>query len=261
MGDAVNLAIDDEIATVTLDRPEQRNPLTEDLRSGIEACLDDVPDEVRCLVFEGAGPAFSAGGDIDAMYERLENDEPPERRVRDLEPINRTIARVARFPAPTVARVDGATVGAGLALMLACDIQLASNRSKFGVVFSKVGLSLDAGTSYLLTRTVGANVAKELAYTGDIFGAERALDIGLVNAVYDANEFDQRADEFVDRIASGPTVAHRHTKELIDGAATSTLEEAMRDERVAGGVVYATEDHREGVEAFREDREPEFMGR
>lgn len=261
MGDAVSLTLESGTATITLDRPDQRNPLTSEIRAGIDDALDDLPDDVRCVVFEGAGPAFSAGGDIDAMADRIEAEEPPESRVRDLEPINDTVARVARFPAPTVAKVDGATVGAGIALMLACDIQLASARSKFGVVFSHVGLAVDAGTSYFLTKAVGPNVAKELAYTGDVFGAERAADIGLVNHVYDTDDFEEQADDLIERVASGPTVAHKHTKRLVDEAATSTLEEAMRNEMVAGGVVYATADHREGVEAFRNDRDADFEGR
>lgn len=260
MGEAVLLGIEDGVATVTLNQPDRRNPFSAEIKTGIKDALEEVGDDARCLVFEGAGPAFSAGGDIDAMRERFDSDMSPESRVRELGPIHNMMVRIAKYPAPTIAKVDGACVGAGVALMLACDVQLASDRSRFGIVFRHVGLSIDAGTSYFLPRVVGTNVAKELAFTGDIFDADRARDLGLVNHVYPESTFDDRADEFIERIADGPTVALRYTKELIDDGMTKGLEAAMHDEAVAGGIVYATADHREGVEAFLEDRDPEFGG-
>lgn len=261
MGDAVLLDLANGIATITLNQPDRRNPFSESIKAGIKDALDEIDGDARCLVFEGAGPAFSAGGDIDAMRERFAADVSPNDRVKELGPIHNMMVRIADYPAPTVAKVDGACVGAGVALMLACDVQLASDRSKFGIVFRHVGLSIDAGTSYFLPRVVGTNVAKELAFTGEIFGADRAGDLDLVNHVYPADEFDDRADELIAEIATGPTVALQYSKTLIDSGITKGLEEAMRDEAVAGGIVYATDDHREGVEAFVEDRDPSFTGR
>lgn len=260
MDDAVLLDTTDGIATITLNQPDRRNPFSEEIKTGITDALDTIDSDARCLVFEGAGPAFSAGGDIDAMRERFESDVTPNDRVQELGPIHSMIVRIADYPAPTVAKVDGACVGAGVALMLACDVQLASDRSKFGIVFRHVGLSIDAGTSYFLPRVVGTNVAKELAFTGEIFGTDRAAEIGLVNHVYPEAEFEERTAELIHAIANGPTVALQYSKQLIDEGGTKGLEEAMRDEAVAGGIVYATDDHHEGVEAFLEDRDPEFVG-
>ncbi len=168
---------------------------------------------------------------------------------------------VYRFPVPTVAKIDGPAVGAGAGLALACDLQLASETAKIGFVFRGVGLSCDAGTSYLLPRLVGANTAKELVLTGEILGADDALELGLFNHVYPADEFDDRVAELVEEIASGPTVALRHATRLIDSAAGKGFEAALKDEAAAQGIALGSRDHEEGVRAFLEGREPSFEGR
>jgi enoyl-CoA hydratase/carnithine racemase len=260
--EAVLLDIDDEIATITLDKPEIRNALDNEIAAEIVETLDELEDEsIRCIVFEGAGNAFSAGGDIEAMVEAMQGDISTDRMVRELErTTNAAMTRVLNANVPTVAKVDGAAVGAGANLALACDIQLASEHAKMGFVFRQVGLALDSGTSYLLPRVVGTNVAKELVYTGEIVDADRALELGLVNHVYE-DDYEQRAQELIDRIATGPTVALRHSKRLIDAGLDKSFEQAMRDEVTAQGIVFDTHDHEEGVEAFFEDRDPEFEGR
>lgn len=261
--DAVRLEIDGGVATITLNRPDQRNALSREVGDGIRDALDAIEaSTARCVVFEGAGGAFSAGGDIEAMLEGIQNDAPLDERVRELErSTSETMARVAEFPLPTVALIDGPAVGAGANLAIACDVQLATENAAVGFVFRDVGLSIDAGTSYLLPRIVGENVAKELVFSGEVVGAERAEDLGLVNHVYPTDEFENRAGELIERIATGPTVALRHSKRLLGEGLEKSLGTAMTDEAVAQGVVFATDDHAEGVEAFLEGREPEFEGR
>jgi enoyl-CoA hydratase/carnithine racemase len=261
--DPVLLDIEDDVATITLNKPEIRNALDREIATGIVDALDDLEDEsIRCIVFEGEGNAFSAGGDIQAMVEAIQGDVPTDRMVRELErTTNAAMARVLHAQAPTVAKVDGAAVGAGANLALACDVQLASEHAKMGFVFREVGLSVDAGTSYLLPRVVGTNVAKELIYTGEIVDADRAAELGLVNHVYDESEYEQRCGERIERIATGPTVALRHSKRLVDSGLDKSFEQALRDEVTAQGNVFDTQDHEEGVEAFFENRDPEFEGR
>lgn len=260
MADDVLLDTTDDTATITLNHPEKRNALTAPIKRGIHDALDDIDDTARCLVIDGAGDAFCAGGDIDAMHHRFEHDVPPDARVRDLGPTDNVVYRIATYSAPTIAKIDGPVVGAGISLALATDIQLASDRSQFGIVFRNVGLSVDAGASYFLPRVTGTNVAKELAYTGEIFDADRALDLGIVNHVYPTDEFDARADDLIETIATGPTIALKYSKRLIDDGMTKTLEEALADEAMAGGIVYTTDDHREGVDAFFDGRPPAFDG-
>ncbi|KOX93666.1 enoyl-CoA hydratase [Haloarcula rubripromontorii] len=264
MSESVLLSIDDGIATLTLNEPETRNALTQPVYDALERHLDTIEtaSDVRCVVIEGTGKSFSAGGDIEGMSERLTNDDPTDDAVSELARRTRdTIARVVALPVPTVAKVDGSAVGAGANLAIACDIQLASESASIGFVFRQVGLSVDAGTSYLLPRIVGTNVAKELVFTGEILDAERATELGLFNHVYDAEAFESEVEATVSRIANGPTVALRHSKRLLQDGLEKSFGRAQRDEATAQGIVFETADHEEGVEAFLTDRRPEFVGR
>lgn len=263
MSEPATLTVDEGIARITLDRPEQRNPLSEGMTTAIRDHLETVRQrsDVRVVVFEGAGTAFCAGGDIDWMTDTIENDVPLHRRSTELQSTtHRTIADVYTLPVPTIAAIDGPAVGAGAALAIACDLQIMSERSVMGFVFRNVGLAVDSGTSYLLARVVGTNTAKELVMTGEIFGAERAASLGLVNRVVPDEEFDARKTTFVDEVASGPTVAITESFRLIDEAFEKSFEQALQDEATAQGVVFGTDDHREGVDAFTAGREPEFEG-
>ena len=261
--DSVLLDVEDGVATVTLNEPDRRNAFSAAVQSGIREALEEVEgrEDARVVVFEGAGEAFSAGGDIEKMQAWLEDDTSPAERAREIEDGMSLMKRVDDFPLYTVAKIDGPAVGAGAVLSLACDIQVASDRSVIGFVFRNVGLAVDNGASYFLPQVVGDNVAKELAATGELVGAERAEELGLLNHVYPAAEFENGADALVEEIATGPTVALRHTKRLIDRGHDADLEDALADEAIAQAAVMETDDHREGVEAFLEKREPEFEGR
>lgn len=263
LGDAVLLEREDHVARITLNQPDRKNALSSAISDGLIEALDELEgSDARAIVIQGAGGAFCAGGDVERMVEGIEDDVPADERARALErSTTELFGRLVRFTIPTVAAIDGPAVGAGANLALACDVQLASDRAVFGFVFRQVGLSLDAGTSYLLPRVVGENVAKELALTGDIFGADRAEDIGLVNHVYPEDEFDEEVDAFLERIVSGPPIALRHANRLIGEGLEKSFEQALADEAYAQGIVFDTDDHEEGVRAFLEDRDPEFEGR
>jgi len=259
---AVLLDRDDGVARIRLNRPERRNALSETITSGIIDGLREVEgSDARCLVVEAAGTAFSAGGDIDAMIERHERAAPaPEAVERVVQQIGRAIQRLVECPLPTVAKVDGAAFGAGANLAIACDIQLLSEDAELGFGFRQVGLAVDSGTSYLLPRLVGDNVAKELVFTGELVSAERAAELGLANHVYSEATFEEQAESFVEQIASGPTVALRTSKRLLRHGRTASLSEAIEHEAVAQGTVFDSADHAEGVSAFRESRDAEFEG-
>jgi enoyl-CoA hydratase/carnithine racemase len=264
MSDAVLLEVEDGVATLTLDEPERLNPLTGDLADALEAHLDEVEsrDDVRCVVVQGAGDAFSAGGDIETMQERIDSDRSLDESAKEVERgLSGAIIKLVECSYPTVAKVDGPAVGAGANMAIACDVVLASESAVIGFVFRQVGLSIDAGTSYLLPRIVGTNVAKELVYTGEIVPAERAGDLGLFNHVYADDQFESEVENMVETIASGPTVAFRHAGRLVQDGPEKPLERCLVDEATAQGVVFDTHDHAEGVSAFLEDRDPEFEGR
>ena len=260
--DPVLVSIEDGVATVTLNRPDIRNAMTRELSKQFIDTLDDLEgSDVRVLVVEGAGSAFCAGGDVNAMVERMTGDMPLAEAVRLIrQRTSRAVERLHDFYLPTVSKIDGVAFGAGANLALAADVQLASADARLSFGFRNVGLAIDSGTSYLLPRRVGENVAKELVFTGEQIGAERALNLGLFNHVYATDEFDKRADEFVQTVADGPTVALRTSKRLIDEGLESSFSQAIANEATAQAAVFETSDHEEGVTAFTEKRDPVFEG-
>ncbi|WP_436910510.1 enoyl-CoA hydratase/isomerase family protein [Halosimplex marinum] len=275
----VTLDVSDGVATVTLDHPEMRNALTSGVANDLIDAMAAVPDEARCVVLAGNGPTFCAGGDIDAMVDGLDSEarsaseqssgpsgprdgETPahERVERIVEETAGAVRAVATCDLPTVAKIHGPAYGAGGALAVACDVLLASESAKISFGFRQVGLNADSGASYLLPRVVGENVAKELLFTGELIDADRAEEVGLFNHVYDDEAFDERVAGTVERIASGPTVALKQSKRLVEQGTTSSLDEAIENEAAAQIVSASTDDHEEGVRAFVESREPAFEG-
>ncbi|MFB6173468.1 MAG: enoyl-CoA hydratase/isomerase family protein [Halobacteriales archaeon] len=259
--DHVTLDVTDGVARVTLDHPDMRNALTSAVATDLIAAMDEVPDDARCVVVGGNGPTFCAGGDVDAMVEGLDGEEPAYDRVqRIVEETAGAVRAVATCDLPTVAKIHGPAYGAGGALAVACDVLLASESASISFGFRQVGLNADSGASYFLPRLVGEHVAKELLFTGELIDAERAAEVGLFNHVYPDEEFDQRVAAMVERIASGPTVALEQSKRLVEQGLASSLNEAIENEAAAQIVSASTDDHEEGVRAFTDGREPEFEG-
>lgn len=262
--DAVLLDVEDGVATLTLNRPDQRNALGFEVSTGIIDAVDELEDDpdVRALVVTGAGGSFCAGGDVNAMVQRMAGEVPLHEAVRHVQQeTSRAIRRVREFHRPTVAKVDGVAFGAGANLAIACDCQLASEDAKISFGFRQVGLAVDSGTSYLLPRLVGENTAKELVFTGELVDADDAAELGIFNHVYDADEFAAEAEAFVEEIASGPSVALTASKQVLNQGLEVSFSQAVDNEATAQAAVFETEDHREGAEAFMEGREPEFEGK
>lgn len=257
----VLVEIVDSIGRITLNAPGSRNALSESVRKGLIEAVDTVVEsDARCLVLAGAGHAFCAGGDIEAMRERLDDQPAGEDIATDLREIHEAVRRVATCRLPTVALVDGPAIGGGASLALACDIQLASDDAVFSFGFRKVGLSVDTGSSHMLPRAIGMNVAKELVLTGETVSADRAAELGLVNHVYASEEFEDQTAEMIEEIADGPTVALAESMALLESGPTLSLRRAMAAEVRAQRTTYRTADYAEGVEAFFADRRPEFSG-
>ncbi|WP_436929561.1 enoyl-CoA hydratase/isomerase family protein [Halosimplex halobium] len=259
--DHVTLDVSDGVATVTLDHPEMRNALTSGVATDLIDAMDAIPEEARCVVLAGNGSTFCAGGDIDAMVDGLDSEVPAHERVERI--VGETagaVRAVATCDLPTVAKIHGPAYGAGGALAIACDVLLASDSASISFGFRQVGLNADSGASHLLPRIVGENVAKELLFTGELIDADRAEEVGLFNHVYDDEELDERVAGMVERIASGPTVALKQSKRLVEQGQTGSLDEAIENEAAAQIVSASTDDHEEGVRAFVASREPEFEG-
>ncbi|ACV48648.1 MULTISPECIES: enoyl-CoA hydratase/isomerase family protein [Halomicrobium] len=261
-GDQVRVEIADEVATITLNRPEARNALSAEAADELAAAIETAEDSAaRCVVLQSEGAAFCAGGDVNAMLESIDRDVPPAERVEVVVgAVNRAIKRVYDCRLPTVAKIDGPAFGAGAGLAIACDLQLASPAAKISFGFRRVGLAVDSGVSYLLPRLVGLNTAKELIFTGELVDADRARDLGLVTRVFEASSFDEGVENIVETIATGPTVALAASKRLVNHQPDS-FDAATAREANAQGVAFSTADHEEGARAFVESREPEFDGR
>jgi 2-(1,2-epoxy-1,2-dihydrophenyl)acetyl-CoA isomerase len=260
----IDLDVTDGIATITLDRPETMNALSAAINRGIAEALERIDDreDTRCVVITGRGDAFCAGGDVAAMADRDDAASRGHERAAEITDGASSVALgLHEFDLPTIARVDGYCFGAGLGVALANDVVLASDEALFSLAFRNVGLTLDYGTSYFVTEALGPYKAKEIALTGERFSGERAAEMGLVNHAYPAEEFDERADEFVRHVADGPTVALEYSLRNIDRAPRRTLEEAIEAEAESQTLAGGTRDHEEGVAAFQEGRDPDFEGR
>jgi len=254
---------DGAVARIELDRPESYNALNDDLIEDLEVALRRVErdDAVRVVVVSGAGDAFCAGGDVNRMQERRENDTATADRRREIRfEHNDTVRRLFELDKPTVARVQGPAMGAGADLALACDIVIAAEDATFGWVFRKVGMSVDFAGSYLLPNMVGLRRAKELVLGGQTLSGEEASSEGLITRAVPEADIDDAVAEWIEDLAEAPTEALVLAKQTIHRGATSTFAEAIEKESLVQSVLYNTRDHEEATAAFVEDRDPEFVG-
>ncbi len=250
-----------DVGLITLNRPDKMNAinraLIEDLDDAIHASESD---GARALVLTGAGRGFCAGADLTAKPG--EGHTPGnETLYKKGMPLGYPSLLLRRFPRPTIAAVNGAAVGAGFGLTLACDIRIASSSARFSAIFAKRALTPDYGCTQLLPMAVGMSKAMELMYTGDIIDAREAERIGLVSYVVPDDELSEFVMQFAHKLASGPSVAHAMTKRMAYSASARDLEEQLWIEGQASQVSGMSEDRAEGIRAFLEKREPKFQGR
>ena len=250
-----------DVGVITLNRPEKMNAINRALIDDFDAAIHaNKEDGVRALILTGAGRGFCAGADLTA--EQGEGHTPGnETLLKKGMPLGYPSLLLRRFPRPTIAAVNGAAVGAGFGLALACDIRIASESARFSAIFAKRALTPDYGCTQLLPMAVGMSRAMELMYTGDIIDAREAERIGLVNYVIPNDEFTEYVMQFAHKLSSGPSVAHAMTKRMAYSSHTRSLEEQLWIEGQASQVSGMSEDRDEGVKAFLERREPVFQGR
>lgn len=251
---------DGHLATVILDNPARKNAVTEamwgELTETFTALSHD--DTVRVVVITGAGSEFCSGADLSGQGSE---DRPERHWTRRMEQINEAALALHAIPHPTIARVDGVAAGAGANLALGCDLVIASDRARFCEIFTKRGLSIDFGGSWLLPRMIGLHRAMELCLLAEMVDAAEADRIGLVNRVVPVAELDATVDDFVTRLAALPPIALTSVKRLVHLGAQSTFPEALHAEGVAQAVNFTTSDTTEAMVAFLQKRSPEFRGR
>jgi enoyl-CoA hydratase/carnithine racemase len=244
----------DGVRTLTLNRPERKNALNAqlwvELADALRAARRD--QSLRALVLTGAGGAFCSGADIG-----VPEDIHPRYKLDRLTDVALALHELA---VPTVAKVSGVAVGAGWNLALGCDLVVATPESLFCQIFSKRGLSVDLGGSWLLPKLVGLQQAKRLVLLADMIDAEEAHALGLVTWVKPADELDPFVDELAGRLAAGPPYALAQSKALLNDGANATLREALANEARAQPGNFATADSREAYAAFAAKRDAEFTG-
>ncbi len=260
---AVLYEVKDQIAQITLNRPENRNSMTNDVLEGFADAVAQVktdPD-VRCVIITGSGRSFCAGADFRSQVQR---DGPGGRALL---PHERSFAMYQPFlsvlgiEVPTIGALNGHAIGGGLGLALVCDMRVANADAKYGANFTRLGMHPGMATTYILPRLVGLPKAAELLLTGRIIEGTEAAELGLANYAVPADQVLDKAWELAREVASCAPVAVRMTKrslyEHIDyDAVTAAYHEAQLQSRTI-----ETEDQREGIAALLEKRKPEFRGR
>ena len=261
MADELLYEVKDRIATLTLNRPEKLNAFT---RAMIErwawALAEAQRDpEVNVVVVTGAGRAFCAGGDVGRMGQG--KPTPLEHKNHLWESIHQIPKTLDVMDKPVIAMVNDLAVGAGMGMALKCDLRIASEEAKFATGYVKVGLVPGDGDAFFLPRLVGIAKALELLWTGDFVDAREAERLGIVNKVVPGGDLKQFTWELARRIADGPQIAIRLTKRLAYQSLRLDLRTHLDLASSHMAVVRDTEDHREGVLAFKERRPPKFTGR
>ena len=256
--DAIRVERDDGVATVTIDRPEDRNALNETVRTELRAALPDIEDsDVRVIVLTGSAEcnAFVAGADVTELRER----DLVEQRAASARP--RVYETVDGLTTPVIAAVNGHALGGGLELATACDVRVAKRGGKLGQPEINLGLIPGGGGTQRLPRLVGEGQAMRLILSGELVDADEARDIGLIDQVCDPKDFDDRVTELAGAIAEKSPLALEFAKESVRAASRTGLDEGIDYEAQLFVQLFATEDKNEGIDAFFEDREPEWQGR
>ncbi len=255
-------------ARITLHRPEARNAYSIEMIDGLVAALDRAEDDpdVWVVVLAGAGPSFSAGGDLKAMAARagMFAGDPVRLRTAYTRHIQRVPRRLQAFDKPVIARVHGAAIGAGLDLACMCDLRIASSRAKLGSTFVRLGLIPGDGGAYFLSRTIGYAAAARMVLTGEVIDAEEALRRGLVTEVVPADPTDAALDEAIGRwvatlCEAGP-VALRLARQALVRSWDLPAEHALELAATYQGIAQHAPDHEEGVAALLEGRAPVWKG-
>ncbi|MGE0330240.1 MAG: enoyl-CoA hydratase/isomerase family protein [Ramlibacter sp.] len=253
--------IEGGIATLTLNRPDSLNALSDPMITALLEALDRLGRDpgVGAIVLAAAGRAFCAGGDVKAMA----NPDPrsPQQKLDWVRWGHRVPLAIASCPKVTIASIQGAAMGAGLGMALCCDFRIVARSAKFGLAFVKIGLSTDFGVSWQLPRIVGEPRARELMLTGDIFDAGAAEAMGLATRLVDDDALATETTAWAKRFAAGPVLAQAGIKRNLLAAQSQSLAELLEYEAVQQIHATETHDHKEAVQAFLQRRPAAFQGR
>ena len=253
------LTKEEGIATITLNRPEALNAFNMDMRRELIGLTDTLyyDDDIRVIIFTGAGRAFSAGGDIKSF------DEQPQTPIyrAQLRQLTQFYDDLEALEKPVIAALNGAATGAGIGLALACDLRIAASTAKIGFREQFIGLISAAGGCSRLVRLTGLGNAKELLFTGDMITADRAKSLGLVNQVVEPDRLLETTYALARKLLERAPQALGLAKRIVNAATNVDQGSSVLLESLAQSILIQTDDHKEGIAAFREKRTPEFRGK
>jgi enoyl-CoA hydratase len=250
----------DGVVQLTMNRPDHANAVVPELARDLIEAINrfDRDRSVRVVVLTGEGKQFSAGADLKALRTYLDEGLPTQHEAFNTRVIFPVTLRITSCRMPMIAAINGGATAGGLDLALACDMRLASTRAKLGETYIKIGQMPGNGGTYFLPRLVGSGMAAELALTGRVIDAQRALEIGLVNRVTEPEELLTESIALAAEIAEKPWRALEATKQALRSSWHMDLQSVLNNSHWATSLLSYTQDFKEGIDAFIEKREPEF---
>lgn len=247
------------IAKITLNRPKALNAMSGELVTSLSSRLAEAEadSEVRVIVLTGNGKGFCAGGDL-GYLKGLTNVIEARAFISQVGALVTQIQNIAK---PVIAMVNGAAAGAGFNLAIACDIVFAADTARFAQSFVKVGLVPDCGGMYLLPKIVGIHKAKELMFTADLIGADRANELGIINHIVSSDRLEEETMAFAKKLLASAPIALGMVKQSLNAMEDMTLDNWLSHEADMQTLCMQTDDHREGIAAFLEKRAPQFQNK
>lgn len=250
---------DGALARIVINRPERKNALANDMRQELAAAFSAAnrDDEVRAVVLSAVGETFCAGADVGKIAVR---DVKGSRN--NLQNNAHTLIRALyTIEKPVIASVRGPCVGIGLSMALAADMIVASDTARFSCIFTRRGLAPDSGAAFFLSRVIGLARARELVFTGRFFGAEEAAKMDIVTRVVPDAELEASTEDLAAQLAAMPTYALAMAKKMFQLSFSPGLDQFLELEAMIQPQIHQTHDFREGIDAFKEKRDPKFTGR
>ena len=251
-----------KVATITLNRPDRKNPLTFDSYAELGALFGEMvyASDIKAVVFTGSGGNFCSGGDVHEIIGPLVKMEMPE-LLQFTRMTGNLVKTMRACPQPIIAAIDGVCTGAGAMIACASDLRVATARSKLAFLFVRVGLAgADMGACTLLPRLIGLSRAADLLYTGRVVGGEEAMAFGFHNRLVDADALLPTAQALAHELADGPTFGHAMTKTMLWQEWSAGLGECIEAEAQAQAICMQTNDFERAYHAFADKRRPVFEG-
>lgn len=260
MAKAITVDINEAIGTISLNRPNAMNTYNEEMALDLLRAFESLDNNkaVRVILLRGEGKAFCAGGDIKMFADKL--SEMPGNIPDMMEVLNTTISSMLAAKKPILAVVHGSVAGVGMSFMMACDLVIAAEDTKFTMAYAGIGLTADGGASYLLPRIVGQRRATQMLLMPEVFSAKHALDIGLINWVASEKDIEATTTKLLSKLANGPTLVYKRIKHLLCSTWEKELDDQLLAEMYAFTECCSSKDFARGVRAFLQKEAPKFAG-